>query len=148
MNRKNTDNKTGKKIEKIRLSLDYSTSQMAKKINLHNVTYNRIEKGKSIPSFNTLRHLGNNLDVSLDWLICDKGEMFFPEKNDPTKTPQPQQTTQDTTQETGGERINYNNIPEPQREDVKELLEHMENNPRLRYEILAQFYRFKEEKKE
>ena len=32
--------------------------------------------------------------------------------------------------------------------DVKELLEHMEHIPLLRHEVLAFFYRFKEEYKE
>lgn len=72
--------------------------------------------------------LGNHFDVSLDWLICSKGPMFYQAKD----------------KEARADGIGMEVV----KEDVKELVEYMERIPLLRYEMLTHFQRFKAENKD
>ncbi len=118
------------KLKQIRQANNMSISDMANRLNLHWASYDRNENEHSIPGIYTLCALGSNFDISLDWFVLDKGPMYYMEKSE-SKT---------SAKDTAGS-LSFT-------EDVKELLEHMGKIPLLRFEVLSQFYRFKEEHKE
>lgn len=125
MSRSDFAKETGAKLKKIRNENHLTMNDMAAKLNLNRGTYSRNENGLTIPSYFTLYRLGNDFEISLDWFVLDKAPMYFGEEEEETMSPLP--------------------LPLPHAADINELLDHMEKIPLLRYEILAQFHRFKEE---
>ncbi|MCP5106657.1 MAG: helix-turn-helix transcriptional regulator [bacterium] len=134
MKRKELAKDTAIRLRKIRKTFNLSTSSMADKLNVERCSYNRNEKGETIPDPFSLYSLGNSLNISLDWLIREEGPMLYTEKmtakKEENETPKPKE------------------IPQPLPPDLNELFEHMKHIPRLRFEILAQFHKFKQEHKD
>ena len=127
MNKKTLLSNMRRKLPMIRENLKYSQREMAGRLGIYNASYSRHENGETMPMVTTLYKLGNTFNISLDWLIQNKGPMYYSEK-----------------EETGTNGA----ISKELRQDVNELLEHMEKIPLLRYETLAYFHKFKEEHKE
>ncbi len=116
------------KLKKIRLNHHFSISDMAQKIKINRNNCARNENSRSIPNIFTLLNIAYHLNISLDWLLLDKGSMYLTEKTEEIKTKADAAAPQSPP------------IPD----DLKELLFYMEKIPLLRHEILVQFYRFKE----
>ncbi|MDQ1354718.1 MAG: cro/C1-type protein [Acidobacteriota bacterium] len=128
MDKKSLLRDIGRRLRSARAALNYSRGEMGAQFGISMTGYTKNENGLTVPGIGALYKLGTRFNISLDWLICGKGTMIS--KN------------QDTLAEKLG-------VKEPLLlEDVKELLQHMERIPRLRYEILGQFHKFKEENKE
>jgi transcriptional regulator with XRE-family HTH domain len=118
----------GRRLKSVRASLKYSRNEMGAQFGISMTGYTKNENGLTVPGIGALYKLGTRFNISLDWLICGKGTMISKNQN------------------TLAEKLG---VKEPLLlEDVKELLQHMERIPRLRYEILGQFHKFKEENKE
>jgi len=130
MDRKTLLKDVGDKLRKARKPLKYSQNEMADRLDAYRTSYHRYERGETSPQLTALYELAKTFDISLDWLIADKGPMYFKEKEVKEK-PEPAADTPQTTQE-----------------DIKELIEHMEQIPLLRYEVLVMFHKFKEDRKE
>jgi transcriptional regulator with XRE-family HTH domain len=126
MNRKQLLKEVGFRLKEMREASKCSQERMAAHFGIGRSAYTKNENGETFLSLNALSELGNTFDVSLDWLICNKGPMFYKEKA------------------RQGEIISMEVV----KEDVLELLEHMERLPLLRYEVLSFFQRFKVENKE
>lgn len=142
MNRKTLSKDVGYKLSKIREGLKCSGPNMAARFGVKRSTYLRNEKGETCPDIWTMRILGNEFDISLDWLICNKGPMYYRDKEQP-------QIEKETPVEKPVEIPAETVAPqESAPQDVQELLEHIKRIPLLRHEIMASFYRFKEEHKE
>jgi len=119
----------GSRFKHIRTSLQYSTSQMARKLGIANTTYYKNENEDSFPGFDTLNILQKECNISIDWLLFNKGPMYFSEKN---YTTPPLSPLQQTTAEL--ETI----LP-----DIKDLMDHMIRDEVLRYETMLNFYKYK-----
>ncbi len=122
MNRKPILHDIALRLKKIRDTLGFSPVDMSNHLGTYRSNYYKYENAKSFPHFMVLSKLGNNLGVSLDWLILDKGPMFYKEKD-------------------------YNNTLAALPTDIQELVEQMEQVPLLKYEILLSFHKFKESHK-
>lgn len=129
MNRKGLLKEIGYKLKKIREASGYSGPNMASQVGVARSSYLRNENGATCPDIISMRNLGNMFNVSLDWLICDKGPMYYRDKE------QKQAEKPGEIQET---------VPE----DMRELLDHMKRIPLLRYKMLASFHEFKAQYKE
>ena len=111
------------KLIELRQSLHYSTNQMAEYVKVSSITYHRYEQGKMLPGFTALYSAAKKLGISLDWLVCNKGPVYYKE-------------------------IEKKNQVEEKNENPQDLLEHMNRVPLLRHELLAYFYKFKAEHKD
>jgi len=132
MDKKKLLKQIGQKLQEIRQPLNHSHSAMADSIGINRSSYFRYENGETTPQVTSLYKLGSKYGISLDWLIMDRGPMYCNGKESGR--------TKEVIQK-------IPHIPETSRQ-VSELLEHMERIPLLRYEILAHFYSFKEDRKE
>lgn len=67
-------NKIGQNVKKIRIFLEMTQSQFASAINITQGALSKIERGdiKQIDP-EILARISHNLNISLDWLIMDKG---------------------------------------------------------------------------
>ncbi len=128
MDKKTLLREIGYKLRKLRDPLRYKVGEMADSIGNERTSYNRYEQGKTPPKLMTLYRLAETYDISLDWLIRNKGPMYCKEKETTKTEPHP---TLDSLSD-----------------DLKELLAHLQKIPLLRYEVLTMFYKFKEKNKE
>jgi transcriptional regulator with XRE-family HTH domain len=110
------------RLKKTRDALGFSSGDMAGRIGTYPATYYKYENARSFPHFTILSKLGDNLGISLDWLILDRGPMFYEEKENKTAAAV---------------------LPA----EIQELVEQMEQIPVLKYEILLNFHKFKESRK-
>lgn len=114
----------GLRLIKIREQLRFSRAEMAARMGIKPVGYYKNENGETFPGLRSLDRMQKDFDISMDWFIFNKGTMFFkekqPEKKEETKAPEGVEMT--------------------------ELFNQMEQDPRLRHEVLAYYYKYKENK--
>ncbi|MCX6579465.1 MAG: helix-turn-helix transcriptional regulator [Candidatus Aminicenantes bacterium] len=125
MNKNSLLTEIGRRLRSARAALNYSRTEMGAQFGISMTGYTKNENGATAPRIGALYKLGTRFNISLDWLICGKGAMIS--------------KGQGTLAEKLG--VTESLILD----DVKDLLRHMERIPRLRYEILGQFHKFKEE---
>ena len=113
-----------KRIKELRKSLHYSRRQMATFFRVALVTYRRYEQGKMLPGFFSLYDVAVKLGVSLDWLVCGRGPVYFKEIK---------------------EKLEKQAVHEAYPPEITNLLDHMNRIPLLRNEILSYFYKLKAE---
>jgi len=148
MNKKDLLKDIGYRLKKIRDSLNYSPPGMASRLGIARSSYTRNENGKTCPAIHSMRVLANSLDISLDWFICEKGPMFYSEKQAGQPAAQPEKPEViPAAPEQVAEAKPIRETPEPLPEEIRELVEHMQRIPLLRYEILAAFHLFKDQHK-
>lgn len=116
----------GSRLEEIRVSLGLSVKELTSFLGIGSSSYTKYKYGVSLPRLHNLISLSDRFDISLDWLIRGKGPMLYKVKTKPEEK----------------------NRLEPVMEDVKELLDHMERIPLLRYQVLSFFQEFKLKHKE
>ncbi len=120
----------GGRLIRLRKHLNYSLEEMARKLGLSKSGYYKNEGGLVFPGLETLDCLQRDYDISMDWLIFEKGPMHYQEKE-----PEPEKMEEKET-------LDLENISP----DVRELLEYMEGDRLLKHEVLVYFYRYKEKK--
>jgi transcriptional regulator with XRE-family HTH domain len=126
----------GFRVQKVREFLGYSQIKMAKQFGLTANAYRKIEKGDFKPGYHTLQKMAVGYDVSLDWLFFNKGPMIYKEKQEEPEPPK--QVVEKIPRE-----------PESQlAPEIKEMVDQMDQDPLLRYEILIFFHRFRKKNKE
>lgn len=118
----------GNKLRQIRQNLKETRSQMADRLGIWRSTYIRNENGETPISYKTMISLVNRFGVSLDWMVLNKGPMYFKEKDVKNEPP--------------------TNPLDSLNPDFKELIEHMERIPMLKHEMLLSFCKFKEDRKD
>jgi transcriptional regulator with XRE-family HTH domain len=118
----------GNKLRQLRQNLKETRSQMADRLGIWRSTYIRNENGETPISYKTMISLVNRFGVSLDWMVLNKGPMYYKEKE--VKNEQPP------------------NPLDSLNPDFKELIEHMERIPMLKHEMLLSFCKFKEDRKD
>jgi transcriptional regulator with XRE-family HTH domain len=108
----------------LRQSLHYSRGQMATYFKVKQVTYRRYEQGLLMPGFTSLYGVAVKLGVSLDWLVCGRGPVYFKEIQ---------------------EKLEKQEIHETNPPEIANLLDHMNRIPLFCNEILSYFYKLKAE---
>lgn len=135
MDIKSLKSAVGNKLIELRQSLHYSSKKMGEYFKVSEITYHRYEQAKMFPGFTALYSAAQKLGISLDWLVCGKGPVYYKDIEKKNREEEKKETLQDYL--TGSSR-----------EEIKDLLEHMERIPLLRHEILVYFYKFKSGHKE
>ncbi|MCP5103353.1 MAG: helix-turn-helix domain-containing protein [bacterium] len=122
----------GNRLKQLRKSMELSRNKMAAMINVNPTTLLRNEDGSSFPEYSTLSKLAETFDVSMDWLLCNKGPMLYKKKiEDENYDPMANHDCMDA-------------LPN----EYRELLENMDELPVLRYEILLHFRKYLQENKD
>ena len=134
MDKKNLLKEMSYKLRKIRLSLRYSPGEMADSLGVFKSSYSRYEKGETPIKALTLFKLGEDRDISLDWMVRGKGPMYYKQKEIEEKEKEVKVEPQPTL--------------DSLQDDIRELIEYIEKVPVLRYEILLFLQKFKKENKE
>jgi transcriptional regulator with XRE-family HTH domain len=168
MNKKELLRQTALKLKKLREQWGYGLKGMAAYLGISREGYSKNENGETFPGTKTLFRLSKDHDISMDWLMFDKGPMHFKEKE---KMAVLESKAAELEQELKKERDNVRRL-EREKESVehknkelekelakknpameispemKELLEHMQKIPLLYHEVLAGFQEFKWDRRE
>ena len=113
------------RIALIREELQLTRREMASKLGLHYATYYKNEVGFFLPCLDTLAHLHNDFDISVDWILFGSEPMHNKDKQ-PIIAP-----------DTVTRRL------ENKATDVKGLLNEMDQDPMLMHEIILYYYKYK-----
>lgn len=147
MTRKELKKKVAEKLKLIRKNHNYDAEGIAEKLGVTRSTYNRNVSEVSLPDAFSLYWLGENLNISLDWLIREKGPMVFTEER-------PVKIVEKIVEKEVEKKEEKKEPPKPYalppimqdlEDDLKELFEAMQQSSQLRYDILAYFFKLKKE---
>ena len=111
------------RFKKMRKALDISQEKLGTHLGVARPSYTNYESGYTFPGLEALGVLANNFDVSLDWLIANKGPMFYKGKG------KLRQQEENGLAELPG--------------DMKELFDLMVRVPLLHYQMMTHFLIFK-----
>jgi transcriptional regulator with XRE-family HTH domain len=139
MDRKELLREVSGKLFLLRKSLHLNKIGMSLGMGMSVSSYYKNEAGLNGLDMLTMHKLAKKFNISLDWLVLGRGEMIYKSPNE-IKKEVSQSLEKISTHET--EKNN-----EDLREDLKELMDHMDCIPLLRYEVLTMFHKFKESKK-
>ena len=145
MQRKELIRKVAEKLTKIRHTHKYDSNTMAAKLGVTTSTYRRNEKSISLPDALSLHCLGETLNISLDWLIREKGPMYFTDEK-PVKIVEKIVEKKEEKKEPP-KPYTLPPILQDLEDDLKELFDYMQQSPQLRYSILAHFLELKKKMK-
>jgi transcriptional regulator with XRE-family HTH domain len=120
----------GRRLRGLRKQFNYSLEEMAGKMGRSKSGYFKNENGITLPGLATMYRLQEDFDISMDWLLFNKGPVHYLEKQ-PEKVEEDEKKTEDL------ENISA---------DVRELLAYMERDRLLAHEVLVFFYKYKERK--
>ena len=126
----------GRRLRGLRKQLNYSLEEMAGKMGRSKSGYFKNENGITIPGLSTMYRLQADFDISMDWLIFNKGPVHYQDKH-PEPGPEPERIEEDEKKAEDLENISA---------DVRELLAYMERDRLLAHEVLVFFYKYKERK--
>jgi transcriptional regulator with XRE-family HTH domain len=124
MDSKSIQENFSKRLTELRQALHYSRRKMATFFRVTQITYRRYEQGVMLPGFISLYDVAVKLGVSLDWLVCGQGPVYFKEIK---------------------EKLEKQAVHEAYPPEITNLLDHMNRIPLLRNEMLSYFYKLKAE---
>ncbi|MCP5050416.1 MAG: helix-turn-helix transcriptional regulator [bacterium] len=167
--RKNVVSEIGKRLLKIRKQLGYSRYEMGVRLGIGEAAYGKNETGINFPGLKSLRILQQTLNISLDWLLFEKGPMNYQTKIEEAKMVEKQEQIKNEEEKLKNEEERLKEEEERLKNeeqkvkkmaddavkflrlqtkmpDITELLEYMEEDPELRYKVLLDFYSYKKGK--
>jgi transcriptional regulator with XRE-family HTH domain len=110
----------GERLRKLRKRLGLTQARMAALVNIKTMALNRQERGLNYPSAVTLHQMAAQFDVSLDWLLCNRGSMFR-----------------------GKTESQKNKSSDMFEREVEELIYLMKHIPLVRHSVMGYFQKFK-----
>ncbi|MCP5109080.1 MAG: helix-turn-helix transcriptional regulator [bacterium] len=138
------------RVKTIRKQNNLSTIKMAEELGVCISGYRKCERAENGPSQQSQILLAEKYDVSLDWLLLNKGPMHFSDiekaivENKQLK--QEKQQIMAKMEEKGNrEPVIPPDAVVVTAPEIKELLQFMEDNPLFKFQLLAHLYRFKQE---
>jgi len=116
----------GARLAQLRETLNLPRTKISGMIGIDRASIQRYEEGQYFPEISTLVTLSGVLGISLDWLLVNRGPMYYNEKIAETEASESDKLVM--------------------REEYRDLLDNMEKYPVLRYEVLLQVQKFLESK--
>ena len=98
-----------------------------------------------MPGVATLIKLNKDYNISLEWLLLNKGPMYYLEEPPESEK---EETPLEEIKEEPPEPHPAIRLLESLGGESEELLEHMERIPLLRHKVMVLFHTFKEDRKE
>lgn len=141
--KKDISREVGGRMTMVRKQMGYSRPDMAKRLGITSNSLGKNESGDSFPNTQTLHSLASDFDISMDWLLFEKGPMYHKEKRS-IEEPEQQLAVYEKEKPLASKEKETVSIP-VLAPDVRDLVEQMATIPLLHHEIMAHFFRFKME---
>lgn len=119
----------------IRKHFNQSIPEMAKILEMDASTYRKHEYGISWARIETLSLLQKKFDISMDWLLFNKGAMFFKSKSEEIKKIDQEK-----------KKIEEFEKSFPTMNELKLLFDDMKEDPVLQHNLMLKYYDYKREK--
>jgi len=136
MGQKELTREIKERLNQVRETFDLSSADLSRTLGCGRTTSFRYERGLAVPSVPSCRTLAQQLDISLDWLLMGRGEMTYNPPKPKLELP------------AGREKTKNNQQPDLHKEgiveEIRDLLEHMENDSAFRFEVLSMLHRRKQ----
>ncbi|MCP4215217.1 MAG: helix-turn-helix transcriptional regulator [bacterium] len=144
----------GNRLKIFREHLGKTKAQMATLFGISSNFYRATERGLYRPSMKTLLIMSNTYGISLDWFFFDKAPMLKVVKEREERKIRELETERTTLLEKiktlENERKGLLDEKEARGDnihpEVTKMVIEMSSNPVLQYDLLSQFYRYKEKK--
>jgi transcriptional regulator with XRE-family HTH domain len=144
------------RLKQLRRSLSYTGEEMAARMGVSEGAYRKYEGGIRFPSPPGLRRLARKIDVSMDWLLFEKGPMYYSGKSPNQELEREIERLKGQLEEarrrTGEREAVHRKELEDQAQrlrlsrELQELVDYMNKNSILYHEVLAHFQRFKHDR--
>ncbi len=134
---KTTPRETGNRLMKVRKEFKLHKREMASRLMVSHSTYHRYETDRALPGIEVFTKLFVDFGVSLNYLLFGKGPVYW--KDIPSSK---ELSTKNSTNGT----VKGNQTGQELAPEIKELIEYLEKEPVLRYDILGTYHRYKEQK--
>ena len=142
----------GKRLRSIRKELGVTSVEMAKRLGLAKNSYNKNEYGITNPGISTLYQLSETYNISMDWMLFGRGEMYRLEEVRET----PGRVGDSVAEENNGDNGSKNEVMSLAElllklvghDEVGEFLKMMTRVPLLRHELLLHYHKFKRDYKD
>ena len=125
MNKKEIRKAVGLRLKKVRKALFLTQERFVAFFDTGRTNYTRNERGDTFPNCLVLYKLATDFDISLDWLIGEKGPMYYKEK-----------TKKESREKMAGT---------PAEREQQEFLACMDEIPEMRQRVMGFFRRFRKE---
>ncbi|MCP4146114.1 MAG: helix-turn-helix transcriptional regulator [bacterium] len=129
-----------RKLRSVRQKLGLSQQRISAYFETTRDSVTKREQGLLMPPAYWLYVLSDQFDISLDWLVSNKGPMFYKEKLVEVKG---EDSPQEVTKDSPPSIQVHETITGTVREELKEMIKDLEQVPVLRYELLAHYHKFK-----
>ena len=116
-------NEVGSRLKEIRQRLKMTQEQLGKKLGVNASAVAKYENGITFPNVKMLNILASQYNVSMDYLVCGRGTLFYEDKETPDSD-------------------RYKNIINGDKE-MEELFSLVSSISWVRYAVLSYFQRFK-----
>ena len=116
-------NEFGSRLKEIRQRLKMTQEQLGKKLGVNASAVAKYEYEVTFPNINMLNILASQYNVSMDYLVCGRGTLFYEDKDTPDSD-------------------RYKNIIDGDKE-MEELFSLVSSISWVRYAVLSYFQRFK-----
>jgi transcriptional regulator with XRE-family HTH domain len=127
------------RLRLLRSKLGYTQDAMAGRVGVSPGGYKKYEVGQRLLSLSVQYRMVKEFNVSLDWLLLGKGPMYSSDK-------QPNQDLEQEVQRLNGKLLEMERQAQESREAYKkemwELMDAMNRDEVLYYEIMAHFKRY------
>jgi len=137
------------RLKTVRKQNNLLRTQMAEALDVCVNGYRKCERGENGLSQQSQIILAEKFDISLNWLLLDKGPMHLTDiekallENVQLKQEIRRQEQMGKNGNAGSDKLPK--MVEVTTPEVRELLEFMEANPLFKFQLLTHFYRFKQE---
>ncbi|MGD2085965.1 MAG: helix-turn-helix domain-containing protein [Candidatus Aminicenantes bacterium] len=140
------------KLRKIRQQAGLDRKEMAARLGITPGAYYKNEYGDALPSLRSMKYLADNYNISLDWLVFNKGPMLYEEKG--KKERELEQEVKRLTAELDQECKKREEELKKYREktafletkpEMQELLEYIEKVPIFYHKLMIFFQEYKTE---
>ena len=121
-------NEVGLRLKELRRKLNMSQAQLGEKMGIKATTLAKHENGICFPTGKMLNILASQYNVSMDYLVCGRGTLFYEDKDTP-------------------DSIHPKNIMSGDKE-LEELISLVSSMSWVRHAVLSYFLRFKLENRE
>jgi transcriptional regulator with XRE-family HTH domain len=146
-------NEIASRLRTLRLQKKLPVKQMAAQLGISPNGYRKYERSIYLPPLHLQVILAEQFGISLDWLILNKGPMYIDEietavrENQQRKQHEPQKPVeiQEIEESTNREPVVPPDAMIVTSPEIKELLRFMEDNPVFKFQLLSQFYRYKQD---
>ncbi len=120
------------RMKRVRQKTGLSQKEMASELHIKHHCYAKYEQGLNLPSYKVLHRITQKYDVTLDWLVFNRGpENYSTSRNTAAEKERLQKQVKEQQQAIG---------------DLDELIAFMDENPMFKHKVLGYFYRYKAEK--